>query len=233
MILYDYNGFSDDGILMLSNMDYGEVWFSTTGSCQLIFSDRRIEALVGDTISKLSDGEYAAAAEIFLEESEQNLIAGEEPDSYLHETDHPEDLDYTPETVWDKTAARIPVYLLIAGAAAGISVAAMAAANKTARKGAEAAKYLEQNTVHITMRNDRFCARPPARCVLIRTIIAREAAEAEGQVCTYQFQRTVSWWRRRSVSDGDNFEMWGQFMSLKKYVVALDQGTTSSRAVMF
>ncbi len=153
---YDYNGFSDDGILMLINMDYGEVWFSTTGSCQLIFSDRRIEMLVEDTVSKLSDGNYAEAAEIFLEESEQNLIAGEEPDSYLHETDNLEDLDYTPETVWDKTAARIPIYLLIAGVAAGISVAAMAAANKTAHKGAEAAKYLEQGTVNITRRNDRF-----------------------------------------------------------------------------
>ena len=95
---FDYNDFSADGVLMLINMDEREVWFSTSGTCIRVFSDRRIESMVQSCLGDLSDGDYSGAVETFFSKAENYLIQGEEPDSGTHYVDNPEDLDYTPET---------------------------------------------------------------------------------------------------------------------------------------
>ena len=153
---YDYNGFSANGILMLINMDYREVWFSTCGSCIQIFHDQRIESLVQSSLSKLADGDYSAAVRTFFQRAENFLTQGAEPDSPIYEVEDPEELDYTPETALQKTAKRIPLYLLIAAAVSGISIAVMVSSNKSARTAREASRYLESNSVRITLRNDQF-----------------------------------------------------------------------------
>lgn len=153
---YDYNGFSANGILMLINMDYREVWFSTCGSCIQIFHDQRIESLVQSSLSKLADGDYSAAVRTFFQRAEGFLTQGAEPDSPIYEVEDPEELDYTPETALQKTAKRIPLYLLIAAAVSGISIAVMVSSNKSARTAREASRYLESNSVQVTLRNDQF-----------------------------------------------------------------------------
>ena len=153
---YDYNGFAADGILMLINMNCREVWFSTCGSCIQTFHDQRIESLVQVVLTKLSDGDYAGAVQDFFHRAEGFLTQGTEPDTSIYEVEHPEDLDYTPETAFQKTAKRIPFYLLIAAAVSGISVAVMVSSNKSARKAWEASRYLENDSVRITLRNDQF-----------------------------------------------------------------------------
>ena len=51
---------------------------------------------------------------------------------------------------------RMPMYLLIAAVVSGITVLIMVATNRSAKRAKEAGKYLANNSVHITLRNDQF-----------------------------------------------------------------------------
>lgn len=154
---FDYNGFSATGVLMRINMDEREVWFSTAGSCIRIFSDRRIEAMVQACLNDLSDGDYNGAVETFFSKADSYLTAGEEPDSGSHDVSNPEDIFYGPEEpAWQRSLHRMPMYLLIAAVVSGITVLIMVATNRSAKRAKEAGKYLANNSVHITLRNDQF-----------------------------------------------------------------------------
>ena len=68
---YDYNNYGFDseksGILLLVNMDAREIWISTTGKAINIFSDTRIDTMINEITSYLSDGDYEGASRKFLE----------------------------------------------------------------------------------------------------------------------------------------------------------------------
>ena len=68
---YDYNNYGFDseksGILLLINMDSREIWISTTGKAINIFSDTRIDTIINEITSYLSDGDYEGASSKFLE----------------------------------------------------------------------------------------------------------------------------------------------------------------------
>lgn len=172
---FDYNDFSADGVLMLINMDEREVWFSTSGTCIRVFSDRRIESMVQSCLGDLSNGDYSGAVETFFSKAQDYLIQGEEPDSGIHYVDNPEDLDYTPETALERTTRRVPLYLLAAAVISGISVAVMAGVNRSAKRAREAAHYLENGSIRITLRNDRFL-----RSTMTKTRIDNDSGSGGG-----------------------------------------------------
>jgi len=74
---YDYNGYGmgekHNGIIMLISMENRDVWFGTTGSAIKTFSDDDIDDLVYDCSYYLSDGNYYAAFEKYVDECEAEL----------------------------------------------------------------------------------------------------------------------------------------------------------------
>jgi uncharacterized protein len=67
---FDYNGYgvgSDhSGILMLVNMGKREVWISTTGRAEGIFTSGRIDAMVDNVTKPLGNGKYNDACNTFI-----------------------------------------------------------------------------------------------------------------------------------------------------------------------
>lgn len=65
---YDYNGYSDDGVLLLVDMDEGEWWITGTGKGVDIFSGSVIED-IGDEIEPyLADDEFVDAFEAYIDQ---------------------------------------------------------------------------------------------------------------------------------------------------------------------
>ena len=64
---YDYNGYRDNGILMLINMQKNEVWLSTTGTGISYFTDANIDTMLDKIAPKLTDKKYHNASTIFLD----------------------------------------------------------------------------------------------------------------------------------------------------------------------
>ena len=70
---FDYGGYGSDGILWLIDMDNRKSTFSTTGSCIDTFSDDTLEAMQDELAPMLTDGEYKAAVERFVQLCEEKL----------------------------------------------------------------------------------------------------------------------------------------------------------------
>ncbi len=64
---YDYNGFGDDGLILLVNMDDREVWISTCGAAVRTFTDGIIDETTYDLVGYLGDGDYYGAASHFID----------------------------------------------------------------------------------------------------------------------------------------------------------------------
>ncbi len=70
---YDYNGYSDDGVLLLIAMEEREMYISTTGDCIDAFTDYDIETICDDIWYDLSEGEYAQAFQCFIQNCDDQL----------------------------------------------------------------------------------------------------------------------------------------------------------------
>lgn len=73
---YDYNGYGVDeyysGLLLLINMEKREIWISTTGKAISMFSDNRIDKMVGHVTKYLSDARYYDASKTFINDVKSN-----------------------------------------------------------------------------------------------------------------------------------------------------------------
>lgn len=64
---YDYNGYSDDGVLLLVDMESRQWWITGTGEGADIFTSSVIDE-IGDEIEPyLSEGDYAQAFEAYID----------------------------------------------------------------------------------------------------------------------------------------------------------------------
>lgn len=143
---YDYNGFGLDesrsGLLLLIDMENRVVWLSTTGSAIELFSDERIQEITDGAASYLTNSDYfggcsaafSAISDTVRTDREMATIGGRAA----------------------RSARRLPLYLLIAAAAGGITVGVMAHQSKTARKARNAAGYLDQSSIRLLVRDDQF-----------------------------------------------------------------------------
>lgn len=80
---FDFNGFGEDGILFLLDMDNREQWISTTGVCTEVsgekkssFSQNEIERILDETTPWASEGDYYRCLEAFVKEvrNHENLL---------------------------------------------------------------------------------------------------------------------------------------------------------------
>ena len=65
---YDYNGYADDGVLLLVDMGSRQWWITGTGTGVDIFDSSVIDSIGYEFEDALSEGEYAEAFEIYIEE---------------------------------------------------------------------------------------------------------------------------------------------------------------------
>lgn len=65
---YDYNGYADDGVLLLVDMGAREWWITGTGDGMEIFTSSVIDDIGNEFEGALSDGDYAEAFEIYIEQ---------------------------------------------------------------------------------------------------------------------------------------------------------------------
>lgn len=63
---FDYNGYSDEGLLLLVDMGSREWWISTEGSCIEAFTDTEIQAIGEAVAGYLSAEDYKGAFDEFL-----------------------------------------------------------------------------------------------------------------------------------------------------------------------
>lgn len=147
---YDYNGFgygeNYDGLLLLINMDDREVYISTCGKAIEYFTDKRIEAVLDSIYTYLSDGNYSAGAEAFLDEVEYYVQKGIPYNQ--HTVYEGSDTNVTPLSKGEVFLKRLPIYLLISIAVGGIAVGIMAINNR-GKSATNQLTYLEGNSFKI------------------------------------------------------------------------------------
>lgn len=67
---YDYNGYGDDGMLLLIDMDNGEAYISTTGIAVSYYTEDRIDSTLDEIISYIQDDDFFGANECFLTQTQ-------------------------------------------------------------------------------------------------------------------------------------------------------------------
>lgn len=130
---YDEGGFGEgtdaDGILFLIDMDHRELTCSTTGSMVRIMTDERIGDMLDRCVVYAGEGDYAGAAEEFLESVETYCEEGVQSGQYT----------YDPET------GRVSVYRSIRWYEAAIAFAVAAGAAGSACLGVRAQYGMKKN----------------------------------------------------------------------------------------
>lgn len=79
---YDYNGFSDDGVLFLVSMEERDYHFSTSGSCIEALTDYGLEYIDKRVVPYLSDGEYFKSFSTFVELVDEFVLEANEGEAY-------------------------------------------------------------------------------------------------------------------------------------------------------
>ena len=85
---YDYNGFSDDGILFLIDMDNREAYISTKGLGIKYLTDYRIESIIKGVLKELGNGNFYDAAKVFLDDVEEYLQVGIPSNQYSEDENY-------------------------------------------------------------------------------------------------------------------------------------------------
>ena len=70
---YDYNGYGNDGILLVLDMSEREWWFSTKGKGIQYFTDYGIDEIIDDMISDLGNGRYYDAFKTYAKDVEKYI----------------------------------------------------------------------------------------------------------------------------------------------------------------
>ena len=76
---YDYNGYGDNGMLLLLAMESRDWWFSTCGTCISKMNVEATDALEDRIISKFSDGDYADGFETYAKFIDKYYESGKIP----------------------------------------------------------------------------------------------------------------------------------------------------------
>jgi uncharacterized protein len=151
---YDYNGYADDGVLLLVSMEDNDWWISTTGYGISAFTDAGIEYLGELFVPDLSNGDYAEAFESYADNCDAFIArskTGDPYDSY--------NLPKEPFNLFFNLAVCLGIGLLI-----GVIVTAiMKSQLKSVRSQSGAADYVKTGSMNITQRQDLFLYRDVRR----------------------------------------------------------------------
>lgn len=151
---YDYNGYAEDGILLLVSMEDSDWWISTAGYGITAFTDAGIEYLGNRFVPSLSDGDYAGAFEIFADHCDEFITQAKTGDPY--------DTHNLPKEPFD-FLLNLAVSFVIGLVIAAIATAVMKGKLKSVRAQAGASGYVKTGSMNVTHRQDLFLYRDVSR----------------------------------------------------------------------
>lgn len=160
---YDFNGFGDDGLLMLINMEDREVWISTYGRGADYFTDFIIDEMTYELVDPLGEGDFVGAVQLFLYQVEEILQQPPEgqTSSTAPESSPVRPTDQRPGQSSEYQERSIISLILPAalGSAVfgGIVVAVMAFLhNKLPNKSQTTFHYVSDGRIHLRVNRDIF-----------------------------------------------------------------------------
>lgn len=154
---YDYNGFSDNGLLMLINMDDREVYISTVGEAMKYFTDGIIDDMTYELVEPLSDGDYDGAVILFVQQVEKTLAAPPRGQSSSVSNSAPPIYEAPVEQRGTDWGAMIGTSALGSAVLGGIVVAIMAGMhNKLPNKTQTNFHYVTDGRVKMNINRDIF-----------------------------------------------------------------------------
>lgn len=138
-------GGGQDGMVFLIDMQHREVFISTHGAAHSLFADEDIDYILDKMMPYLSSGDYAKAANVFLDKARYSVDQLEQ--GYI-----PARGQAAPSTAWVIGRA-----FLIAFGCGAIAVSIMYAVHRASlSKAPGGQKYMAAGGVHITRQVDRF-----------------------------------------------------------------------------
>lgn len=137
---YDYNGYSEDGILLLLSMEDRDWAISTAGRAIRIFSDRDIDNIFARISNDLGNDDYYSAFSRYLKEIQDHLYAYENGE---------------PVTTKD-ILVKILIALLIGAAAGGITIGVMRSKMNTSRRQTDATVYMVEESYNLYRSGDLY-----------------------------------------------------------------------------
>lgn len=84
---YDNNGYQENGVLYLVDLDNGNVWISTTGAMIRFLTDRRIDLVIDAGYEDLHNRNYAAGFLAMLERTDQYMEEGIPDHQYTYDVE--------------------------------------------------------------------------------------------------------------------------------------------------
>ena len=167
---YDYNGYSDSGVLFLLSMEERDWYISTKGDAIYALTDYGIQQIGEDAVSYLADGDYYGGFNAFLNDlpayfsalqdgSPIDGYADTSGDYYHGEQEdivYYDDSDYDDSSYTHLTYINIWISLGVGIVIAAITVIAMRASMNTKRPQRSAGDYLQESTYNLRTNQDMF-----------------------------------------------------------------------------
>ncbi len=144
---FDYNGYAEDGILLLISMEERDWRLSTTGYGITVFTDAGLDYISEEVLAYLSEGEYALGFNVFADLCDEFIRQAEAGTPY--------DINNLPKAPFDvkdnlKNA-------LIAGAVlTGIIMLCITGSMKSVRRQPFASSYEVLGSMKISRRSEMF-----------------------------------------------------------------------------
>lgn len=151
---YDYNGYAEDGILLLVSMEDSDWWISTAGYGITAFTDAEIEYLGDLFVPYLSDGDYVAAFETYADHCDEFITQAKSGNPY--------DTHNLPKEPFDFLTTLV-ICFVMGLVIAFIVTAVMKGQLKSVRAQAGASGYVKNGSMNVTHRQDLFLYRDVKR----------------------------------------------------------------------
>lgn len=144
---YDYNDFgvgsSRDGVLFLIDMQYRQIYMSTTGDAIKMYNDSRISSIMDEIYLYMSDGDYYSGVSSFIDEA-----------SYYADLGYP---DYGSDSASKTSLLDCLKYsAILSGIITVIIMIFLISKNKLVRPATNAKEYLDKKSVTVNNYGDVF-----------------------------------------------------------------------------
>ena len=144
---YDYNGYGEDGMLLLVSMEANDWYVSTAGYCITAVTDAGLDYMSEQFVPFMSDGDFYNAFMVFADLSELYLTQAENGTPY--------DVDNLPKEPFE-TGASVIIALVAGFVISLIATGIMRAKLKTVRSSYTANDYLKEGSLDLTRSDDTF-----------------------------------------------------------------------------
>lgn len=144
---YDYNGYANDGILLLVCMGTRDWWMSTKGFAIRAFTDAGLEYLEDNVIGYLSDGDYYRAFDTYADLCDRLITQAENGNPY--------DVGNLPKQPF-KFGKSLLISLIVGFVIALIVTLVMKSKLKSVRAQPAASHYVKDGSMNVTIHRDMF-----------------------------------------------------------------------------